>query len=68
MGFSAVDGGITLFFEQGGQPKHLGEGFFHPVLDFFFRQGKMGGSGRSGSCRQDAGLRPWFGHAGASSS
>ena len=54
MGFSAVDGGITLFFEQGGQPKHLGEGFFHPVLDFFFRQGKMGGSGCPGSCRLDA--------------
>ena len=54
MGFSAVDGGITLFFEQGGQPKHLGEGFFHPVLDFFFRQGKMGGSGCPGPCRLDA--------------
>ena len=49
MGLPAVDGGIALFFEQGGQPQHRGKGLFHLVLDFLFRQGEKGGAGRFGA-------------------
>ena len=54
VGLPAVDGGIALFFEQGGQTQHRGKGLFHLVLDFLFRQGEKGGAGRFGAQRLHA--------------